>query len=122
MLARKISPGASHAGHHFVGDQQHAVAATIIRDRRHVSWRGRDRSKRRAAYRFKDEGRDFTFCCLNGAFQFGGILLSAVSAPVGAMELAPITRRNTNVRKLAHHRKINLAPSQVAENGERTES
>src|ERR1700686_4553327 len=122
MLERKISASASHAGHHFIGDQEHAMAAADFRDRLHVAWRWRDCSQSRAAHWFKDEGRDFSFCRQNGAFQFGGVLLSAVSAAVGAIELAAITIRNANMRELAHHGKINFAAPEVAGDGARAES
>src|SRR5450756_405822 len=125
MFNRKISAGASHAGHHFIGNQQHTVTLANICDGLQVSWWRRDRSQRRAAHGFKDEARRLAVRRLNRALQLRGILLSAVAAAVGAVasrtESAAIAIRNADVLKLAHHRQVDLAPLLVAGNRQRSE-
>src|SRR5579859_80358 len=102
MFNCEVSPGAAHAGHDFVGNQQQAMTPANLRDGRQVSWRRRDRSQSGTAHGLKDEGRNVTLRvralrCFNRVFQHGGILLSAAVATVSAVEGAAIAIWNADV-------------------------
>ena len=118
----KFRPGAAHAGHDFVGDQQNAVASADFGDLLQISGRGHDRTQGCPADRFEDEGRSLAVCGFNRFFQLGGILLAAVAAAVRAVVVAAIAIGNSDVRELPHHGQINFAPAFVAGNGKRAQS
>src|ERR1035437_8592603 len=102
------------------------MAPANLRDGLQVSWRRRDRSQCGAAHGFKDEARGFAVRRLDRALQFGGILLSAVVATIGAIasptKRAAIAVWNADVLKLTHHRQVDLAPFLIAGNRKRAQS
>jgi len=59
--------------------------------------------------------------CDDGCFEVGCVLLSAVEAAVGAIELATIAVRHADVGELFDHRQIDLAALLVARDRKRAE-
>ncbi len=114
MFHREVAAGAAHAGHDFVGDEQHAVTAADVGDRLQISGRRNHRPERGSADRFEDEGGGLAVACLDGAFEFGGVLLAAVAAAVGAIEVAAVAVGHADVRELADHGQIHFAAALVA--------
>src|SRR5258708_21052454 len=55
MINGEVAAGAAHAGHDFVGDEQHAVTAADFGDALQMCWRRNDRAERRAADRFENK-------------------------------------------------------------------
>ena len=109
MFDGEIAAGTAHPGHDFVGDEQHAVAAADFGDAFQVSRWGDDCAERRAAHRLENEGSRFAVCVLDGAFEFGGVLLAAVVTAVGAIESAAVAVGHADVRELADHGQIHFA-------------
>lgn len=73
MLDGEATPGAAEAGHHVVGDQQDAVAAADVGDRRPVLVDRRDAATGRSDDRFRDKGRDRVHASLgNQPLEVGG--------------------------------------------------
>ncbi len=114
MIDGEVAARTAHASHDFVGDEQHSVAATDVCDGFEISRRWDDGAERRSTDRFEDEGCSFAVGCLDRLFEFGGILLAAVAASVGAIEVAAVAVRHSDVRELAHHGEIHFAASLVA--------
>ena len=54
-------------------------------------------------------------------FEFGGVLLAAVAASVGAIEVAAVAIGHADVRELAHHRQIDFAAAPIARDRQRAE-
>src|SRR5512141_2151118 len=106
MINGKIPPGPAHAGHDFIGDQEHAVAAADVGDGLQVSRRGNDCAERRSADRLEDECSRLSLAGLDRLFQLSRILLSAVAASIGAVEVTAIAVRHPDVLKLANHRQV----------------
>ena len=126
MFDGEIAAGAAHAGHDFVGDTQDAVTAADFRDGRQISRRWNDCSESGAAHWFEEEGGGLAISLLvvrgfDGTFQFGGVLLAAVAAAVGAIEVAAVAVGHADVRELFHHRQIDFAAASVAGNRERAQ-
>ncbi len=121
MLDREVSAGASHAGHDFISDQKHAMAAADFGDGLQISRRRNDGAQRRAAYWFEDERGGLSVAGFDGTIEFRGILLAAVAASVGAIEVAAVAVGHADVRELAHHRQIHLPAALVARHRQRSE-
>ena len=121
MFDREVAAGAAHAGHDFIGDQQHAVAAADFGDGLQISGRRNDRAERSPADRLENECGGLAVGGLDRAFEFGGILLAAVAASIGAIEVAAVAVRHADVRELAHHGQIDFTAALVAGNRQRSE-
>ena len=114
VLNREVAAGAAHAGHDFVGDEEHAVAVADFGDRLQVSGWGNDCAEGGSADGFENEGGGFAVGVFYGAFEFGGVLLAAVAAAVSAIEVAPVAVGHADVRELFHHRQVDFAAAAVA--------
>jgi len=114
MFHREVAAGAAHAGHNFVGDQQHAVTAADSGNRLQISGRRNHRAERGSADRFEDERGGLAVARFDGAFEFGGVLLSAVAAAVCAIEIATIAVGHADVRELADHGQIHFPAALIA--------
>ena len=110
MLDRKMSSGATHAGHHLIGDQQNTMPAADLRHTLKIAGWRHDSAKRRPADRFDDECRYFAVYSLNCPLQLRGVLLPAVTAAIGAIKRATVTIRKCDMLELLHHWKIDFTP------------
>ena len=61
MIDGKVAPGAAHASHDFIGDQENAMPSADLGHAFEVPGRGHDCAERCPADRFDDEGRDLAF-------------------------------------------------------------
>ena len=114
VLDSEVAAGASHAGHDLVRDEQNAMAAADVRDTLQISGRRNHCAQGRSTYRLEDEAGDLTVCFFYRSFEFGGVLLAAVAAAVGAIEVAAIAIRHADVGEFADHGQVDFAPPLVA--------
>ena len=91
LLAGVQRAGATHAAHHLVEDQEHAVAVADLADAPEIAGSGGHRSRRRADDGFRDEGHhgvraeleNFVFERLCGAQAVGLLALAGFLVAVG---------------------------------------
>src|SRR5580765_5039099 len=99
MVDREVAPGATHASHYFIRNEEQALAlADFCYGLQIHGWRD-DCSESSPADRLKDKSGGFTGGEFNGTFKLRGILLSAVPATIGAVEGAAIAIRHPDVWK-----------------------
>ena len=122
MFDCEITSGTTHTRHHFIGNQEHAVAAAHFGDGLQISWRWNDGTQRRAADGLKDECSRPSVAGFDGTIEFGCVLLPAVAAAVTAIKIATVAVGYADVCELPHHRQIDLPAALVAGNGQRAES
>src|ERR1700739_4955582 len=99
MLRGKIAPGASHAGHYFVGNDEHAVPTADLRERWQISRGWDDRTKCCSADRLKDKSGGLAVRQCDGLLDFGRVLQAAVAAAIRAIEGAAIAVGHADMRK-----------------------
>src|SRR5579863_554069 len=121
MLNCKIPPRASHAGHDFVGDQQHPMPPASLRYALQVSRRRYHRTQSRSADRLKNKRGRLALRSFNRFFEVGCVLLPTVTATIRAVVSTAIAIGEPDMRELAHHRQIHLPPPLVPRNRQRPE-
>ena len=122
LLARVARAGAAHAAHHFVEDQQHAVAVADFADALEVAGRRGNRAERRADDGLGDERGDVVGAELDDLrfelvrhaqpVRFGGFVRRLVAVRVA--------RRDVVYRIDQHRLELAAAPD-VAARGQRAE-
>src|SRR5579872_4185186 len=118
MLTREIATGASHASHHFIRDEQNAMAPADVSDGLRIARRWDDGAERRPAHRFEDKCRGLAIRGIDRFFQIVSILLAAIAAAVRAVVGAAIAIWKRHVGELAHHRQVHFATATVARHGQ----
>src|SRR5580698_8809205 len=116
MLHCEILPGASHTGHDFVGNQQHALSPANLCHALQISRRRYYRTQSRTADWLENECGHLTIRGFNSLLKISRVLLPAIAATVGAVICAAVTIGERHMRELPHHRQIHLAPSFVSRN------
>ena len=114
MVDREMPPDASHTSHYFIGDQENAVPAADLSHTLQISGRWHHSTKCCPADRFDDEGGDFALGRLDRLFQFCGVLLTAITATVGAIKGTAIAIRKRDMREFPYHGQIHFTPPLVS--------
>ena len=102
MVNRKISPGAAHAGHHFIGDQKNSMPPADLGNTLQIAGRRHDCAQSRSADWFNNESGNLAPCGLDRLLQFCGIIPPASAAAIRAIKRTAIAIGKSDVSELPH--------------------